>query len=305
MFDYFGVDQSVTSVALYYQDRYLSSDMGKAARVDRSIFRVVSVTSMYMALKLCVPLKWNITAMAFAQLCKGAVSGQDISDTEIKILFALGWNVNPPIPAQYAEQLLDLVFYSAERSLRSTSPTSIGISQEDKVMRPLRALIEHLHELVSYQIESCSLHDKRLFQVRASVIATSALLNALEGMNEGLLEGIDSTLFYDVSMDIIMNTVTVCKIASTEELDEIRSVLLSSVVSLPIEGNSSQDAAITSNKYSTVVHNQNYTESVEAISSSPTSATSKLFVTQRKLSGSTTTLTPDNVAKTFAFHYIT
>jgi len=121
MIDYFEVDRSIIAIALYYQDRFLGTKKGKAVQNDRSLFRVVSVTSLYMALKIYVPERWNITPQAFSKLCQGTVTAKEINDMETNILFALDWHVNPPSPMQYVKALLDLIFYSTTK--RISSPT--------------------------------------------------------------------------------------------------------------------------------------------------------------------------------------
>ena len=125
MMDFFEIDRSIVAIAMYYQDRYLGTEKGRAGRTNRSIFRTVSVTSLYMALKLSQPgNKWNITSHAFAKLCQGAVSGDEINNMEIDILFALDWYVNPPTPMKYAEALLELIFNG------SSSVAAVAVVQE-------------------------------------------------------------------------------------------------------------------------------------------------------------------------------
>ena len=249
--DFFEIDRSIVAIAMYYQDRYLGTEKGRAARTNRSIFRIVSVTSLYMALKLSQPgNKWNITSHAFAKLCQGAVSGDEINDMEIDILFALGWYVNPPTPMKYAEALLELIFNdSSSSSSDSSSCTREGyfvtknplLCDEDTATQslPPQELREHVHELISYQLEG-ALHDKRLFHVRSSVIGTAAVVNALKGIQyEG--STCDAS-FCQESVDTVLDMTTACNLVSSEEcLEEIRSVLLNLVVSPDSNDDSSQE----------------------------------------------------------------
>jgi len=246
MMDFFEIDRSIVAIAMYYQDRYLGTEKGRAARTNRSIFRIVSVTSLYMALKLSQPgNKWNITSHAFAKLCQGAVLGDEINDVEIDILFALDWHVNPPTPMKYAEALLELLFNGSSSISGSDSGSStredyfvtknpLLCDDEDTTMDhqslpPPQELREHVHELISCQLE-VALQDKRLFQARSSAIGTAAVVNALKGIQyEG--STCDAS-FCQESIDTVVDMMTSCNLVSSEEcLEVIRSVLLNSVVS--------------------------------------------------------------------------
>jgi len=237
MMDFFEIDRSiVVAIAMYYQDRYLGTEKGRAAQTNRSIFRIVSVTSLYMALKLSQPgNRWNITSHAFAKLCQGAVSGDEINDMEIEMLFALDWYVNPPTPMKYAEASLELIFND---SSSSSSGSGSSTTREDYFVTknpllcdedtstsqslPPREQREHIHDLISYQLE-VALHDKRLFQVRSSVIGTAAVLNALNFISSICEESVD--------INVLDMMTTACNLVSSEEcLEEIGTVLLHSVL---------------------------------------------------------------------------
>jgi len=207
MIDYFEVDRSIIAIALYYQDRFLGTEKGKAVQNDRSLFRVVSVTSLYMALKIYVPERWNVTCPAFSKLCQGTVNGKEINDMETSILFALDWHVNPPSPMLYVKALLDLIFYAAAKRTSESSSR------------------DHILELVSYQLDT-ALDDVRLLQVKSSIIGTASLLNALEGvMKEGHPEDTSEALFYQDCIDFVLGIIqsiltrgeVLCKLSSLSE----------------------------------------------------------------------------------------
>ena len=309
MVDYFEIDRSIVAVSMYCQDRFLGTEIGKVARNNRTIFRVASVTSLYIAIKLRVPHEWNVTAHAFAELCRGSVSGIDIKNMEMKILFALGWNINPPLPIEYSEGYLDLIFTSKGGQMQRTSPipapplcgstssqdfdvskdssSSAGSGSQDGT-GSLQELKDHILELVQYQLE-IALQDRRLFQAQSSVIATAALLNALEGIvNEKppFYDGVGGASFCQDSMALLSG--------SDKETEDVRSALLSSVVSLPKGSEGASDAQ------SSVTHSSHIRNQAELSSSgtpsSPTSA-SKFW--------SHASLTPLSVlTKVFASHNI-
>lgn len=323
MVDYFDIDRSIVALSAYYQDRFLGTEMGKAARSNRAIFRVVSVTSLYIAIKLRVPHRWNVTAHAFAQLCQGSVSGDEINDMELNILFALKWNVNPPIPMEYAEAYLDLIFNSAGYRTQRTwlqlsdddsvlgvslmSSSDESSSSEDSAQQDgsRTALKDHILELVKYQLEM-SLQDNRLYQVRSSVIATAAIVNSLEGvMNESLClrEGVEVGSFCRDSIILTLDSMTSCKIASEKELEIARSILLSSAVS---SADGSEELSSVNSTLTHASHVKNCADhrqrpDTPPVSSSPTSASK--FWPIRKMHEHA--VTPQSIlAQVFAFHYI-
>ena len=326
MVDYFDLERSIVAVAVGYQDRYMNTDV---ERYNRAIFRVVSVTSLYIAIKLRAPQRWNITAHAFAHLCQGAVTGNEINDMEIKILFALNWKVNPPCPMQYALSFLELIFNpSSSRMCRSLSrcgdsfdtlpsvrdllPSSQDcsddsrltldsseVSQEDqdKCHKELR---EHIQELVSYQFE-IALHGKGFYRTRASIIAIAAILNALEGV---VYEGVGGTTFCRESIALVLDTCDVYRIVSEEELEPVRSMLLSSVVSSTDDSDRRQEgtvetAAATGESRCSSPPPRN--DVTPPVSSSPTQVSiAKLFWSPSKMCEQV--LTPQNVlSKLLAF----
>ena len=232
MMDFFEVDRSIAAIAMYYQDRYLGTEKGRAARTNRSIFRVVSVTSLYMALKLSQPgNRWNMTSHTFAKLCQGAVLGDEINNMEIDILFALDWHVNPPTPMEYAKALLELIFNDSSSSSGSGSSTTredyLTATKNPRLLCDIcgdEELREHIdiHDMISYQLE-VALHDKRLFQVRSSAIGTAAVVNALNCIASICEESVD--------INVLDMMTTACNLVSSEEcLEEIGSVLLHSVL---------------------------------------------------------------------------
>lgn len=96
--------------------------------------------------------------------------------------------------------------------------------------------------MISCQLE-VALHNVRLFQVRSSAIGTAAVLNALKGIQYEVGSTCDAS-FCQESVETVLDITTVCNLVSSEEcLEEIRSVLLNSVVSSDSndEGSSQED----------------------------------------------------------------
>ena len=247
MVDFFNIDRSIVSIAISYQDRFLATPMGSEASTHREVFRVASVTCLYIAIKLYVPHKWNVTAHAFAQLCRGSISGESIVKMEMRILFALQWNVHPPVPMSYVELILDLI--------RTTSPIcneelrqDPQVSDEDSVLGDLilpslsnascsdhsitqecrtTVIIENILDLVRYQVE-LALQKIDFLYIRSSLISLAALLNAIEGVisqNDAHV-----TSFCSHSVAVIAKLMSYTNVCSKREIDEVRAVLLCSVM---------------------------------------------------------------------------
>ncbi|EED93105.1 predicted protein [Thalassiosira pseudonana CCMP1335] len=202
MVDFFNIDRSIVPIATSYQDRFLVTPAGEAARSTRETFRIASVTSLYIAIKLYVPHKWNVTAHAFAQLCRGTISGDAIVDMEMKILFALSWNVNPPIPMAFVELFLEVIFGSIRQgsgdqrkhrcstNIDDDDDSIVGdlifpsLSDSDYSVDEeciLASTKENVLDLVRYQLD-VSILNVDCLETRSSLIAVAALLNAIEGV---------------------------------------------------------------------------------------------------------------------------
>lgn len=248
MIDYFHLDRSIVSISINYQDRFLATALGEPARYSREEFRVASVTCLYIAIKLYVPQSWNITADAFAKLCHGTISGENIDKMEIRILFALGWNVNPPIPLAYTELYLDLLFRNVETPvvegkkrlplmgkdesvighlvLTSLSDHSLSRKESDEVT--IESIQENILELTRYQFENAA-HNIMFISTNCSTISTAAMLNSVEGLMK-LNPGLSS--FLHECYDLIHKTAETCHLECADELEEVRRKLLSCILSL-------------------------------------------------------------------------
>mmetsp|Transcript_24586 Transcript_24586/g.51026 ORF Transcript_24586/g.51026 Transcript_24586/m.51026 type:complete len:452 (-) Transcript_24586:40-1395(-) len=246
MIDYFHIDRSIVSISINYQDRFLATTLGEPARYSREEFRIASVTCLYIAIKLYVPQTWNITANAFAKLCHGTISGENIDKMEIRILFALGWNVNPPIPLAYTELYLDLLFRTDKTpivegkkrlSLMGDDESVIGhlvltslsdhsLSRRESDELTIESIQEKILELTRYQFENAA-HNLMLNSTNCSTIATAAMLNSVEGLMK-LNPGLSS--FLHECYDLIHKTAETCHLECADELEEVRRKLLSCIM---------------------------------------------------------------------------
>ncbi|KAL7471693.1 hypothetical protein ACHAXS_011991 [Conticribra weissflogii] len=235
MVDYFNLDRSIVSVSTNYQDRFLTTPLGESARYSREEFRIASVTCLYIAIKLHVPQTWNITANAFAHLCHGMISGENIDKMEIRILFALGWKVNPPIPLAYTELYLDLLFHTIENPVNDCGVTGNFIqlslndhyfSRKESNEETFELIQENILQLTRYQLENAA-HNLMFLSTNSSTIATAAILNSVEGLMK-LYSGCSS--FLHQCKDLIHETASTCHLECADELEHVSLKLLSCII---------------------------------------------------------------------------
>lgn len=87
--DHFDFNRETVSVSLNYLDRYLST-----RPVNRKIFQLAAMTSLYIAIKLNEPGMLKLSC--FVELSRGYFSAEHIIAMEDAILRALHWHVHPP-----------------------------------------------------------------------------------------------------------------------------------------------------------------------------------------------------------------
>lgn len=285
MVDFFNIDRSIVPIATSYQDRFLVTPAGEAARSTRETFRIASVTSLYIAIKLYVPHKWNVTAHAFAQLCRGTISGDAIVDMEMKILFALSWNVNPPIPMAFVELFLEVIFGSIRQgsgdqrkhrcstNIDDDDDSIVGdlifpsLSDSDYSVDEeciLASTKENVLDLVRYQLD-VSILNVDCLETRSSLIAVAALLNAIEGVAGENMTSCPNQernttsraqmrvviSFCHHAITVMSKICSLTKVASSRvELDQVRATLLCLAVSIPEEKSASGMHASSHDRHS-------------------------------------------------------
>lgn len=151
--DHFDFNREIVSVSLNYLDRYLNTRM-----VNKKIFQLAAMTSLYIAIKLYEPGTLKISSLI--ELSRGYFAIDHIATMEQTILRALSWHVHPPTPLCFTRHLL-LLF-------PQNSPQI--------VMHEVMELSQFLTEL--------SVCDFFFVSHKPSSIALAALLNAIEGVNE-------------------------------------------------------------------------------------------------------------------------
>jgi hypothetical protein len=138
-----------------YLDRFLSTPEGTTARNDRSTYQLACMAAFYTAVKIHEPKA--LSPELVARFSNGAFTIRDIEAMEVKLLNALKWRVNPPTSRDFVHKLMSLI--PSDLLSEDLRETALGISV--------------------LQIE-LAVTNYEFVTVRASIIAYSALMNALE-----------------------------------------------------------------------------------------------------------------------------
>ena len=153
--DHFHLSRSTVAVSMNLYDRYLATCGDK---YEGRFALLCSLSTLYISIKLHEP-KSTIDRCGMSQLCKlsrDQFRPKDIANMELKILHALSWLVNPPLPTDFIALILNLLPHAVHPFVR-----------------------QRIFELSQYIIE-LTVCDPFFIQTPPSVIAFAALLNVLE-----------------------------------------------------------------------------------------------------------------------------
>ncbi len=159
--DFWKYHRETVAIAMSYLDRFLCTKIGRRALEDRRVFQLASITCLYTALKIHEPVKME--PHTFAQLSRGLYTDQQIETMERVILDTLEWRMNPPTSLAFLQYFLQLV--------------------PCQMMTP--ALRSALLEISTMQVE-LAVGEYMFATLKPSTIALSALLNAVESVDEEL-----------------------------------------------------------------------------------------------------------------------
>mmetsp|Transcript_13919 Transcript_13919/g.29784 ORF Transcript_13919/g.29784 Transcript_13919/m.29784 type:complete len:456 (-) Transcript_13919:253-1620(-) len=196
-------------IAAYLLDMYLCGDaLGIEAQVDRKKFQLVSMTALFLAIKMneCE----TITPGMVAKLSRGSFDALDVAKMETIMLRALHWHVNPPTPLTFVHHYMELLRWGD--SISGCSNTSN--SRESR--STLRAVLKYS----KIQVELCT-SDYFFVTVPPSVVAYAAILNAATCLGKRRVSPSTLIAFYQklVDYDLI-------EIESSNYLSRVRDRLL-------------------------------------------------------------------------------
>jgi hypothetical protein len=176
--DFCKFSHETVEITMSYLDRFLSTPEGTTARNDRSTYQLACMAALYTAVKIHEPRAMSLALVS--RFSHGAFTARDIEAMEVKLLNALQWRVNPPTSWAFMRNLMTLI-------------------PSDLLDKEMREAADHLALL---QIE-LSVATYQFVCIKASTVAYSALMNALEslGLDESILSDVGYILSKSLSMD--------------------------------------------------------------------------------------------------------
>ena len=151
--------RDTVAVAANLADRFVGTPRGSAALRDCTQYQLVTITALYISIKLNEQIIFG--SRDFAAACRGVYAPEDIEDMERTMLDALDWRLSPPTSLQLANQILSLML-PEERKTRLAPETWPA-----------------LREAVARQTER-AVRDYSIAIQRPSTVAAAAIMNALE-----------------------------------------------------------------------------------------------------------------------------
>ena len=107
--DHCQLSREVVAVAMGMVDRYLSmpSKYGDEALRDQNKFQLLSITALYVAIKINEPVA--MSSDLFSVICRGSYTVEEIEDAERTLLAGLSWRCNAPTAHQVGLFILSLL----------------------------------------------------------------------------------------------------------------------------------------------------------------------------------------------------
>jgi hypothetical protein len=153
--------RETVGIGMSYLDRYLCTLKGRDSLSNRKEYQLAAMTALYVAIKLHEPLEMETSLLA--DLSRGCYAEMEFVAMEQTILQSLKWRVNGPTSLGFVQQFMALM------------PENVHPSISTAIM-----------DYARYQTE-LAVSDHSFVPVKPSDLALAAILNAMEGMNQGLL----------------------------------------------------------------------------------------------------------------------
>ena len=201
-------------IAAYILDMYLSASEGVAgematkALLDRREFQLVSMTALFLAIKLneCE----TITPVMVAKLSRGSFDALDVAHMETVLLRNLRWYVNPPTPLTFVQHYLELLRIGTSGSGNNGQPSS----------RECNSTLRSVLKYATIQIEQSST-DYFFVTLDPSLVAYAAILNAATCLGKRRVRPSTLIAFYQTLVDHDL-----ISIKSSNHLSRVRDRLL-------------------------------------------------------------------------------
>lgn len=114
--DRFDLERDIVCISTFYLDQYLCMNY-----VDHEDFRLVAMSSLYLAIKLHSPHTVPVESIASAG--NGLITIKHIQEMELSIMKCLDWHLHPPTSAVFIEHFFPLISsnYSSDKGFCSSS----------------------------------------------------------------------------------------------------------------------------------------------------------------------------------------
>jgi hypothetical protein len=103
--DTFELNRELVAFAFDILDRYIATEAKSDCAITREDFQLFSMTCLYTAIKILEPER-KLTIATLIDMSRGYYCAEDIAETEVEILEALKWRVNPPTALAFVGELL-------------------------------------------------------------------------------------------------------------------------------------------------------------------------------------------------------
>jgi hypothetical protein len=151
--DFCKFDREIVEITLNYLDRFASTRDGQSILRDRGEFQLAVMAALYTAIK--IHQAEAVSSKSISALSKGRYGQDDIEAMEARMIFALRWRMNPATVSAFLRTFIDQI------------PQVAGIDTKT------------LYQLAKIQTDA-AVRDYAFVTIRPSVIAYSAILNAVE-----------------------------------------------------------------------------------------------------------------------------
>lgn len=103
--DHFNFSRETVSISISFLDRYVSK-----RRVNKKLFQLASVTTLYLAIKLHEREKFTMSHML--KLSRSGFSVKQMEAMEMSMFAALSWHLHPPTPFSFVRDLVPMLISS-------------------------------------------------------------------------------------------------------------------------------------------------------------------------------------------------
>jgi hypothetical protein len=198
--DFCKFSRESVEISMSYLDRYLLTPAGTRALLDRSVFQLAAMTSLYTAVKIHEPEAMDPKLVS--SLSRGAYIPQQVEQMEAVLLAALQWRLNPPTALSFVRQFFNLIPFNA-------------LDEETRKMA---------YDVTKYQTE-LAVSEYDFVAIKPSVIAYCSLMNSLQSLDLDckLLSYISTILAQSIGLDV----------ANNDSVANVQSFLYEAIVRQP------------------------------------------------------------------------